>query len=577
MPPLIWLPAALTLAALSAACEGPRSPTPAAPPPASAAATSAAATSDALVNAWSIATGTALRLTAAADKTPTPPPMTSQLQPLATADGGICDPLATVCAPTARLPTASLAAPTGTARPSASATQRLNTPRPSAPAAATATAPAAPTPVPATPSPSAMDCYNKPCIRELISPDGQNRWPETCVYLGIDTYCYITFSNGKVTAQFAWPVVWSADGQFLAIPQGGTHDSFPGGYEIWNMAKGLPTATIKYVGGWRWWSPTGHTLAHVNSLQGGGLEFRLLDAATGDDQVTRQCPTWATDQVKISDMLDWRNLCDNWVPPAGQPVILGFTVAPTEAVPGETVTLNWSSANAASAELTSYSASSAPATLTALPPNGSLKVTIGKDEKLAYSLNLIVKDQAGNTDQRFRSVSLLCPDTFYFSSSNKPIVGGCPYRPVVVVRGAQQAFEHGRMLWLAPIPAANTPSGSAEGAAVYVLYDAGVMDAWKVWQKYDDLWTAGEPESDPTLQPPAGLYQPVRGFGKIWRETPGMRDKLGWALAPEQGYNDAAYQVQWRYGNPPGDIFLRTPEKAILYLQLDGYWWSITP
>ncbi len=395
--------------------------------------------------------------------------------------------------------------------------------------------------------------------------------------MGIDTYCYITFSNGKVTAQFAWPVVWSADGQFLAIPQGGTHDSFPGGYEIWNMSAGLPTATIKYVAGWRWWSPSGHILGHVNSLQGGGLQFLLLDAATGVDQPTRQCPTWATDQVKISDLLDWRNFCDNWTPPAGQPVILGFTVAPTEAVPGETVTLKWTSAYATSAELTSYSPSSAPITLTALPPSGSLAVTIGKGEKLSYSLNLLVKDQAGNTDQRFRTVSLLCLDTPFFTSSNKPIVGGCPYRPAAFVNGAEQAFEHGRMLWLAPIPAANTPSGSAEGAAVYVLYDAGIMGPWGVWQKYNDLWNASEPESDPALQPPAGLYQPVRGFGKVWREMPGVRDKLGWALAPEQGYADAAYQAQQRYGYPPDDLYLRTANKTILYLQLDSYWWQVQP
>jgi hypothetical protein len=423
-----------------------------------------------------------------------------------------------------------------------------------------------------------MDCYNKACIRELISPDGQNRWPETCIFMGIDTFCFITFSNGLVTDQFGWPVVWSADGQFLAVPQGGTHDSLPGGYSIWNMSKSLPTATLKNFSGRHWWSPTGHTLGYVNELQNGsGQEFHLLDAATGDDQVTRQCPTWATDQVKISDMLDWRNFCDNWTPPAGQPVILSYAVDPTEAVPGATVALSWTSANASSAELTTYSASSAPTTLTALPPSGSLAVTIGKDEKGAYALNLTVRDRAGNTDQRYRYVSLLCLDPFFFTSSNKPITGGCPYRPAVVVGGAEEAFEHGRMLWLAPIPAANTPSGTAQGAAIYVLYDAGVMDAWGVWQKYDDAWTAGEPESDPTLQPPAGLYQPVRGFGKLWRETPGLRDKLGWAKAPEQGYNDSAYQAQLRPGNPPGDLYLRAANSAIIYLQVDGYWWSITP
>jgi hypothetical protein len=373
-------------------------------------------------------------------------------------------------------------------------------------------------------------------------------------------------------------LLWSADCQFLAVPQGGNHDSMAGGYEIWNMDQGMPVTTFDYNLGRQWWSPTGHTMAYVKQLQGGAQEFHLLDAATGNDQISRQCPSWATDQLKISDDFDWRKVCDNWTPPAGTPAILSFTNDPQEAVPGQTVTLNWTSANASSAELTSYSASSAPSTRTGLPPSGSLTVTIGPDEKLAYTLDLIVRDEAGKTDQRSHYVSLLCLDTFFFTTSNKPISGGCPYRPAAFIAGAEQAFEHGRMLWLAPIPIASSIPGPAQGASIYVLYNAGVMDTWGVWQRYDDFWVPSQPESDPTLQPPAGLYQPLRGFGKIWREMPGVRDKLGWATAPEQGYTDGAYQTQYRYPNPAGDLYLRVANHVILYLQLDGsYWWQIQP
>ena len=35
--------------------------------------------------------------------------------------------------------------------------------------------------------------------------------------------------------------------------------------------------------------------------------------------------------------------------------------------------------------------------------------------------------------------------------------------------------------------------------------------------------------------PPAGLVEPVRGFGKVWRENPAVRQALGWATAPENG------------------------------------------
>jgi hypothetical protein len=46
---------------------------------------------------------------------------------------------------------------------------------------------------------------------------------------------------------------------------------------------------------------------------------------------------------------------------------------------------------------------------------------------------------------------------------------------------------------------------------------------------------AAEPENNPTLKPPERLCQPC-GFGKVWRENEGIREKLGWATTSEQGF-----------------------------------------
>jgi hypothetical protein len=46
-----------------------------------------------------------------------------------------------------------------------------------------------------------------------------------------------------------------------------------------------------------------------------------------------------------------------------------------------------------------------------------------------------------------------------------------------------------------------------------------------------------QPDSDPSLVPPPGFYQPVRGFGLAWRGlTPlgDLRPILGWAVEPER-------------------------------------------
>ena len=536
----------LALALAVAACSRPLAPgslTPASGSPV----TAAAATANAQVEAWAIATGTALHLTAAAPQTTsTPPPPTTHR------------------APTAVPSTAAPGISTPAAPPSA-------TPRPRSTFAPAATATTVPTPLPASPSPSNADCYNQACIREIVSPDGQNRWPETCTNLGLDTICFITFSNGKVTERFGWPVVWSADGQYLAVPQGGNHDSFPGGYEIWNMSQGLPVGTFKYAMGEQRWSPTGHTISYLKFLPDGTKEFHLLDAGASADQVTRQCPTWATDALKNSDMFDWRSVCDNWTPPAGIPVVLDFTAQPAEANPGDTVTLAWTSTGATSAQVEQTSGMGNVIAPISVPVSGTLSITIPVQDRGWHGFSLVAKDSGGQGDTRLRMVQIRCPDAFFFTAAPPPASAGCPLKPAALIAAAEQSFEHGRMLWLAPVAAAYSVSGADEPASVYVLYDRGPADPWPTWQRFDDLWSTGEPEQDPTFEPPAGRLQPLRGFGMVWRSDAALRQKLGWATAPEQGFG-GAYQVKWDVGARPSDLYLRGVDGSVLDLVQAGYW-----
>jgi serine/threonine protein kinase len=101
---------------------------------------------------------------------------------------------------------------------------------------------------------------------------------------------------------------------------------------------------------------------------------------------------------------------------------------------------------------------------------------------------------------------------------------GCPRGPVVQAAGAWEPFEGGQMLWREDL------------RRIYVLHQAG---AWRV---YDDNWREGDLVWDTDLVPPAGLYQPVRGFGLAWREEADVRDALGWATAEESSF-DATFQA----------------------------------
>jgi serine/threonine protein kinase len=96
---------------------------------------------------------------------------------------------------------------------------------------------------------------------------------------------------------------------------------------------------------------------------------------------------------------------------------------------------------------------------------------------------------------------------------------GCPRGPVVQAAGAWEPFEGGQMLWRDDL------------RRIYVLHQAGS------WRVYDDNWREGDLVWDADLVPPAGLYQPVRGFGLTWREEAGVRDALGWATAEESSFS----------------------------------------
>ena len=100
---------------------------------------------------------------------------------------------------------------------------------------------------------------------------------------------------------------------------------------------------------------------------------------------------------------------------------------------------------------------------------------------------------------------------------------GCPRSPESGIDIATQRFEHGWMIW-------RGARESYDPAAIFVLFDDD-----QHYVRFDDTYSpTADPESG-TATPPPGLQQPVRGFGKVWREGTGarVRDRLGWAIAAE--------------------------------------------
>ncbi len=132
------------------------------------------------------------------------------------------------------------------------------------------------------------------------------------------------------------------------------------------------------------------------------------------------------------------------------------------------------------------------------------------------------------------------------------------------IRVAEQVFEHGRMFWVQPTD------------EIWVIFDDGR------WRQYKNTFVEGESaESDPLLTPPPGLWQPIRGFGEIWRENEEVRSGLGWAKDTEYGYNTSYLYDHGGYVNEdneyvpgPGVHTLVTLGKETVHFYEEGSTWA---
>lgn len=104
---------------------------------------------------------------------------------------------------------------------------------------------------------------------------------------------------------------------------------------------------------------------------------------------------------------------------------------------------------------------------------------------------------------------------------------------VIVV---EQVFEHGRMFWF------------RDRRLVWVVVGDEIDPTSGEWLCFEDTFVEGDQEFDPEFDPPtdyvtessfanANPQQPIRGFGKVWRETPDLRENLGYALTSEIEHN----------------------------------------
>lgn len=63
------------------------------------------------------------------------------------------------------------------------------------------------------------------------------------------------------------------------------------------------------------------------------------------------------------------------------------------------------------------------------------------------------------------------------------------------------------------------------------------------WASFPDTY-AGEPEPQSDITPPADRDLPQGAFGKLWRENPGLRQRIGWPVSPLNAFQGTAQEFQ---------------------------------
>jgi hypothetical protein len=231
-----------------------------------------------------------------------------------------------------------------------------------------------------------------------------------------------------------------------------------------------------------------------------------------------------------------------------------FTASPDPIERGGTVTLTWDAPGAEGVGITRLSPDGDIFVATEaldLPALGSIDLQVPGDYVESAKYYLGARDANGVLAKAYVTVAVICSYDEYFAPR-------CPLTQDEVW-AAYEPFEHGDMIW------------RSDSSEIHVLYDDGS------YETYTDTWQEGDPVTI-SGAPPPGLYAPVRGFGNLYASQPHVRERLGWATAPESGYTMMVETIPGGSGRYPGiSTYFSLPDSRVVNLYPFTTTWQKLP
>jgi hypothetical protein len=240
-----------------------------------------------------------------------------------------------------------------------------------------------------------------------------------------------------------------------------------------------------------------------------------------------------------------------------KPKIGYFVAFPEEAGPGELVMLHWSSEGGTAASVTRINNDGSRGRSWQVDTTGSLTVTLRGDEH--YEEYMLSVTNGIATVEKTAVVTVSCVINWFFQP---PPEEYCPAAELASIQATAQEFERGRMFWL------------GDTNQIIVLFNDAPQSADSTrpaWLMVPNPFADGMAEDDPSLVPPAGLSQPRRGFGMVWRTTAGLADRIGWAVSEETPFN-MTYQ---KTSGEASRFFFSDYLGQVIALEPEGTSWQV--
>jgi hypothetical protein len=238
-------------------------------------------------------------------------------------------------------------------------------------------------------------------------------------------------------------------------------------------------------------------------------------------------------------------------------VVEFFEVTPTEVRNvGDSVHLEWE-ATGEKAELCLLNCFG-PTGCQEVPLSGEMTY-VSDEQSASYNGFFLRASDGGESGAKLEYVTFLCENlrSWFF----EPPPPRCPAGEPSFSYAAGQYFERGLMVWV------------EETDEFYVFHSEPDESGRRYYHSAKNLELKPGASQDNRVgeDPPTGLYEPVSGFGLIWRgevawpEVGDVRERLGWATEPEFGF-DTAHQYGTLACPRSWVAYMRAPRGEILRL-----------